>query len=99
MKSIPYNNQQSSTFNPTGVYDLSGGAREFVASFIDNGFNYISEYGGTDKDMMYETNTSTKFKTIYPHILEDIGQIGTFSLILQMEIIGLLANRRGDANV
>ena len=91
------NIRQSSTFNPTGVYDLSGGAREFVASFIDNGFSYISEYGGTDKDMMYETKTSSKFKTIYPHIPEDVGQVGTYGSNLATGNYKLLADRRGDA--
>ena len=91
------NIRQSSTFNPTGVYDLSGGSREFVASFIDNGFSYISTYGGTEKDMMYETNTSSKFKTIYPHVQEDVGQIGTYGSNLAIGNYSLLANRRGDA--
>ncbi len=91
------NNKQSTTWNYTGVYDLSGGAREFSPSFVDNGFNYIAEYGGTDTDMLYENNMSTKFKTVYPHVVEDIGQTGTFSADLANGNYGLLANRRGDA--
>ena len=91
------NSKQSTTWNSTGVYDLSGGAREFVSSFIDNGFNYISEYGGTDTDMIYENRMSNKFKTIYPHIAEDIGQTGTYSAELANGNYSLLAKRRGDA--
>lgn len=91
------NSKQTTTRNSTGVYDLSGGAKEFVASFVDNGFSYISEYGGTDSDMIYEDRMSSKYKTIYPHIEQDIGQTGTYSEELANGNYNLLAKRRGDA--
>ena len=47
--------------------------------------------------MIYETNTSSKFKTIYPHVQEDVGQIGTYGSNLAIGNYSLLANRRGDA--
>ena len=36
----------STTGNVTGVYDMSGGAWERVAAYLDNGDSYLSSYGG-----------------------------------------------------
>ena len=36
----------STTGNATGVYDMSGGAWERVAAYLDNGDSYLSSYGG-----------------------------------------------------
>lgn len=36
--------KQSSTGNVTGIYDLDGGAWEYVAAYWDNGSNYLSLY-------------------------------------------------------
>jgi len=55
----------SSTGNEYGVYDLSGGAYEFVAAYILNqaGAEYRSAYGGS----FATSNKSTEYATIYPY--------------------------------
>ena len=35
----------STTGNVTGIYDMNGGAWEFVAAYYDNGNNYLNTYG------------------------------------------------------
>ena len=47
----------STTGNIYGIYDLSGGAWEYVASYVDNGHAYLTSRGGTLTD---ETNMHTK---------------------------------------
>ena len=37
----------STTGNVTGVYDMSGGAWERVATYLDNGSSYLSAFGGS----------------------------------------------------
>ena len=39
---------QSTTGNVTGVYDMNGGAWEYVAAYWDNGNNSLKTYGSTD---------------------------------------------------
>ena len=64
------NKRQSTTYNATGVYDLSGGAFERVASYVNNGNGNLGTYGGTNSGDIYgatnqEQSTSTKYKTVY----------------------------------
>ena len=58
----------SSTGNMTGVYDLSGGIWERVASYIANGHDNLLSYG---KSVTYEGETlrtiSTKYTMVYPY--------------------------------
>lgn len=66
------NVNQSSTGNATGIYDLSGGAWEYVAGYITNADSYISSFGSsfanttdyTDPDV---EEISTKYVTAYPY--------------------------------
>jgi len=55
----------SSTGNASGVYDLSGGAFEFVSAYILNetGGEFRTLYGSA----FATTLTSTEYVTIYPH--------------------------------
>ena len=64
------NKKQSTTYNATGVYDLSGGGYEYVASYVNNGNANLGTYGGTAVGDIYggtieEQSTSTKYKTVY----------------------------------
>ena len=55
----------SSTGNETGVYDLNGGAYEYVAAYISNteAQNYRNEWGAA-----FATNAkSTEYATVYPY--------------------------------
>lgn len=61
---------QSTTHNPYGVYDLNGGAYEYVASYVNNGASNLTTYGGTtsSEDLFGtegEQGTSTAYKTVY----------------------------------
>ncbi len=68
------NANQSTTYNATGVYDMSGGAWERTASYLNskenNSEDNLSKNGGTSKGDLYgadesEQSTSTKWKTVY----------------------------------
>ncbi len=64
------NKTQSTTHNPTGIYDLNGGAREDTASYVNTKNEYLGIYGGTTIGDFYgatetEQSTSTKYKTVY----------------------------------
>ena len=50
---------QSTTENITGVYDMSGGAFEYVAAYIDNGNNNLTIYGSS------LVNADAKYKDVY----------------------------------
>lgn len=70
------NKLQSTTHNATGVYDLYGGAWEYVASYVDNGGKKLSENGGTKRGDLYgetkeERMTSTAYKMVYDGINDD----------------------------
>ena len=56
---ISTNPEQSSTGNETGIYDLSGGAYEYVASYLAN-----ADY--SNANTTFTTNTSDKYSTVYP---------------------------------
>ena len=51
----------SSTGNTTGVYDMNGGSWERVAAYLDNGNNYLNEYGkSVDEKVKYFENGKIK---------------------------------------
>ncbi len=57
------NGDQSTTGNAYGIYDMNGGKREYVASYINNGNTNLEVNG---KDMVgSDKGTSTKYKTVY----------------------------------
>ena len=63
---------KSTTGNAYGVYDMSGGAYERTANYVDYGSrsSYLSTNGGTSQGDLYgadttEQSTSTKYKTVY----------------------------------
>ena len=62
---------QSSTENSTGIYDLSGGAREYVASYITNGNVYLKQNGYNFAYTGYGNEAykkaSTKYATGYSY--------------------------------
>ena len=71
------NKTQSTTHNATGVYDLNGGAYEYVASYVNNKNVNLETYGGKIAGDIYgateeEQSTSTKYKTVYYSSMNDI---------------------------
>ena len=54
------NTTQSSTGNIYGIYDLSGGINDRVASYVNNGSEYIAKYGAS-----MQVESSTKYVTLY----------------------------------
>ena len=68
---------QSTTHNATGVYDLNGGAYEYVASYVNNKNVNLETYGGKTAGDIYgateeEQSTSTKYKTVYYSSMNNI---------------------------
>jgi len=63
------NKTQSTTHNATGVYDMSGGTWERVASYVNNQHSSLTTYGGANAGDFYgsdeEQNVSTAYKTVY----------------------------------
>ena len=53
------NTAQSTTNNVTGVYDMSGGAYEYVAAYVDNGHDNLTTYGSS------LVNADAKYKDVY----------------------------------
>ena len=54
------NTAQSTTGNVWGVYDMSGGAYEYVAAYVDNGNSSLTSYGNS----LY-TSTDARTKNVY----------------------------------
>ena len=50
----------STTHNVYGIYDMSGGAREYVAAYVNNGNSNLSTYASS------LVNAATKYKDVYP---------------------------------
>ncbi len=62
----------STTGNIYGIYDMSGGAREYVASYISNGNRVLSAASGnsftnTVANIKGYQTLSTKYETVYPY--------------------------------
>ena len=53
----------STTGNPTGIYDMSGGCWEYTAGVIPSGHSSINTYGGTTFSSLI---ASTNKITLYP---------------------------------
>jgi formylglycine-generating enzyme required for sulfatase activity len=74
------NKTQSTTLNATGIYDMSGGAWEYVASYVyfSNNSN-LTDNGGTSSGDLFgtesEQNSSTAYKTVYPSSYSDCSSI------------------------
>ena len=88
------NGNQSTTGNSTGVYDLSGGAWEYVSAYIDNGYYGLADNGGTTSEDLYGSNNS-KYKTIYPHNSNDDGD--DYEERYSLDNFSLVYRYRGDA--
>ena len=58
---------QSTTGNAYGVYDMSGGAYERTASYVNYSSGSFTNGGSTEKDLYNESNPgeSNKYKTVY----------------------------------
>ncbi len=64
------NKKQSTTHNATGVYDMSAGIGEYIATYVNHGGESLAKYGGTASGDLYgatptERATSTPYKTVY----------------------------------
>ncbi len=57
----------SSTHNAYGIYDLSGGVYEKLASYLDNGMYYLTNNGKELYDV--SPSVSTKYKTVYKSVV------------------------------
>ena len=91
-----YNTNQSTTGNSTGVYDLAGGAWEYIAGYISNGYWGLKTYGGTTENDLFGTGKNSKYKTVYSHAAQDQG--GTdYNSSYSMANYLLSVTRRGEA--
>ncbi len=73
--SYPYNTPEgqkaSTTGNLYGIYDMSGGAYEYTAGYLNNGNRYLKSYGQSlldetnNKDNKKGSGASTKYVSIY----------------------------------
>ncbi len=88
------NKNQSTTGNETGVYDLVGGAWEYIAAYIDNGYVGLAENGGSSEDDIYGSRNS-KYKLVYPHDSRDLGV--DYDRINSINNYSLIYRYRGDA--
>ena len=64
---IDKNPEQSSTGNIYGIYDLAGGASEYVAAYYDKGKEIYLNYGST-----FTIGTSNEFSTAYTGVIESL---------------------------
>ncbi|MNP39033.1 hypothetical protein D3C76_1325870 [compost metagenome] len=56
---IIYGINASSTGNIYGIYDMSGGAYEYTASYVNNGHSYLTTYGAS------LVSAASQYKDIY----------------------------------
>ena len=81
----------STTGNASGIYDMSGGAYEYVAAYVANGNSYLSTYGSSFASTSVTSNSqSTKYVTVYPKGSSD-------SRANNWNAYKALTNLRGDA--
>ena len=71
------NKTQSTTHNATGVYDLNGGAWEYVASYVNNGSSYLKTNGGEAKGDLYGAEDERATSTAYKMVYEGVGSQST----------------------
>lgn len=87
------NGNQSTTGNATGIYDLVGGAWEYISAYIDNGYVGLRQNGGESEEDIYGSRNS-KYKLVYPH---DSGDLGNFyDRIHSINNYSLISRYRGD---
>lgn len=84
---------QSTTGNAYGIYDMSGGNWEYVASYVNNGSTSLTNYGGTMTSS--DIGTSTKYKTVHECSTSDNGS--TWSSSIQSANYDLAKGVKGDA--
>ena len=95
-ESLLYRKQESSNTNATGIFDLVGGAWEYVAGFIDNGYYRAPINAGTQPGFLFENTYSTKYKTVYSNADIDNGN-GNYSSNNANANYYTNMQRRGDA--
>ena len=88
------NCNQSTTGNATGIYDLSGGAWEFISAYIDNGYYGLEDNGGAAENDIYGSKNS-KYKSIYPNVSNDDGD--DYLQEYALNNFKLIYRYRGDA--
>lgn len=91
-----YNHDQSTTGNATGIYDISGCAWEFVAAFINNGYQRLEMYGGKEENYIYADTINSKYKTIYNNAKTDNGN-KMYDKVYAYQNYDVNADKRGDA--
>lgn len=64
---------QSATGNEYGIYDMNGGSHEHVASYLNNGHNYLNIYGAS------LVGANVKYKDIFPVARTDV-QVDNYKL-------------------
>ena len=81
----------STTGNASGIYDVIGGAYEYVAAYVANGNSYLSSNGSSFASTSVTSNSaSTKYVTVYPKGSSD-------SQANNWNAYKALTNLRGDA--
>ena len=81
----------STTGNASGIYDMSGGAFEFVAAYLANGHSNLNNYGSSLASTSVTSNSqSTKYVTVYQKGSSD-------SQVDNWNAYKALINLRGDA--
>lgn len=80
------NVNQSTTYNPYGVYDMNGTSWEYVAAYVNNGASNLLNGG----DITSTVAQSTKYKTVYPSTVNNGSDVPEADYALN-------ANVRGDA--
>ena len=88
------NKVQSSNGNETGVYDLSGGAWEYMSAYINNDYVGLEQNGGSGEDDLFGSMNS-KYKTVYNHDLSDNGD--DYNAVYSNNNYSLTSGVRGDA--
>ena len=81
----------STTGNAIGIYDMSGGAGDYVAAYVANGNSCLSSRGSSFASTSVTSNSaSTKYVTVYPKGSSD-------SEANNWNAYKALTNLRGDA--
>ena len=94
---------QSTTGNAYGVYDMSGGAYERTASYVNYGSSSrnLSTNGGTSQGDLYGANTeeqrtSTKYKTVYK--ASETNQSSSYNLAAEKKGDGVYETSNNYSN-
>ncbi len=82
------NIKQSTTANVTGIYDMNGGAWEYVAAYWDNGSDSLENFG--TKEIFPNNKLSSKYTNYF-----DKYEVGTLEITQGLEIWNM-ANTEGN---